>query len=53
MDVGQLRTWGDFLTQENYLCPACRCRKSGDVVEANSHDECCEVLDCPCHNEDL
>jgi hypothetical protein len=53
MDLDQLRTWEGRVSESNYLCPACRCRKSGDVVEANSRDEWCEGYDCPCHNEDL
>jgi hypothetical protein len=54
MDLDGLRAYpSGFITQGNYQCPACDCRKSGDVNQANSRDEWCAVYECPCHNEDL
>jgi hypothetical protein len=53
MDLDQLRTWPGRLSEQNYYCPACSCRKSGDAELANRRDEGCAAYECSCHNEDL
>jgi hypothetical protein len=53
MDLDQLRTWEGRISEGNYYCPACSCRKSGDMTNPNTRDDGCSVYECPCHNEDL
>jgi|PlaIllAssembly_1097288.scaffolds.fasta_scaffold00389_8 hypothetical protein len=35
------------------VCPTCGCMKSGDLLDPNTRQECCDDSACLCHDEDV